>query len=58
MTLAKTLTIGDIYDRAKSGPKVDEKEWDFKLIPKTASVLKKKYQIKMDKNQIIPTDER
>ena len=25
MTLAKTLTIGDIYDRAKSGPKVDEK---------------------------------
>ena len=56
MTLTKTLSIGDIYDRAKSGPKTDEKDWDFKIIPQTASMLKKKYNIKMDKKQIIPTD--
>ena len=56
MALAKTLTVFDIYDRAKSGPKMEEKYWDYKLIPQTASALKKKYGIKMDKKQIIPTD--
>ena len=56
MTLARTITVMDVYDRAKTGPKVDEKDWDFKIIPKTASQLKKKYNIKMDKHTIIPTD--
>lgn len=56
MTLAKTLTVFDIYDRAKSGPKMEENFWDYKLIPQTASALKKKYNIVMDKKQIIPTD--
>ena len=56
MALAKALTVFDIYDRAKSGPKMDEKDWDYKVIPQTAAALKKKYGIKMDKKQIIPTD--
>ena len=56
MILAKTLSIGDIYDRAKTGPKTEEKDWDFKIIPKTAAALKKKYDIKMDKKKIIPTN--
>lgn len=56
MAIAKALTVFDIYERAKTGPKVEEKEWDFKIIPQTAAELKKKYGIKMDKKQIIPTD--
>lgn len=56
MALAKTVTVFDVYDRAKTGPKVDEKEWDMKIIPQTAAKLKKKYNIKMDKKTIIPTD--
>ena len=56
MALAKTLTVFDVYDRAKTGPKVDEKEWDYKIINKTATKLKEKYNIKMDKKTIIPTD--
>lgn len=56
MTLAKRITVFDVYDRAKTGPKVDEKEWDYKTIPQTASRLKEKYGIKMDKKVIIPTD--
>lgn len=56
MAIAKGLTVFDIYERAKSGPKVEEKEWDFKTIPQTATKLKKKYGIKMDKQQILPTD--
>lgn len=56
MTIAKALTVFDVYDRAKSGPKMEENDWDYKLIPQTASKLKKKYNIKMDKKTIIPTD--
>ncbi|WP_222428175.1 monomethylamine:corrinoid methyltransferase, partial [Sporomusa sp. KB1] len=43
MAIAKALTVFDIYERAKVGPKVEEKEWDFKTIPQTASRLKQKY---------------
>lgn len=56
MAIPKALTVFDIYERAKTGPKVEEKEWDFKTIPQMATKLKKKYNIKMDKKQIIPTD--
>ena len=56
MALAKRVTVFDAYDRSKSGPKVDEKEWDYKIIPQTASRLKQKYGIKMDKKTILPTD--
>ncbi len=56
MALARTITVMDVYDRAKTGPKVEEKDWDFKIVPQTATALKKKYGIKMNKKQIIPTD--
>lgn len=56
MAIAKKLTVFDVYERAKSGPKVDEGDWDFKIIPQTAKKLKEKYGIKMDKKTIIPTD--
>lgn len=56
MAIAKKLTVFDIYDRAKSGPKVEENVWDNKIIPQTASRLKEKYGIKMDKKVIVPTD--
>ena len=56
MALAKKVTVFDVFDRAKTGPKVAEKEWDYKTIPQTATRLKEKYGIKMDKKMIIPTD--
>lgn len=52
----KCLTVFDVYDRAKTGPRADEKEWDFKTIPQTAARIKAKYDIKMDKKTIIPED--
>jgi methylamine--corrinoid protein Co-methyltransferase len=52
--IVKGVTVFDVYDRAKSGPKVAEKEWDFKIIPQTAAALAKKYDIKIDKKTIIP----
>lgn len=56
MALAKKITVFDVFDRAKSGPKVEENVWDNKIIPQTASRLKEKYGIKMDKKVIVPTD--
>jgi len=56
MTLARKVTVFEIYDRARSGPKMAEQEWDSKIIPQTAARLKKKYNLKMDKRVIIPTD--
>lgn len=56
MALAKRVTVFDVFDRAKTGPRVEEKEWDYKTIPQTAARLKEKYGIKMDKKVIIPTD--
>ncbi len=58
MAIAKKLTVFDVYERAKSGPKVDENDWDFKIIPQTAAKLKEKYGIKMDKKTLIPTDKK
>lgn len=56
MALGKKVTVFEVFDRAKSGPKMDENIWDNKVIPETASRLKEKYGIKMDKKVIVPTD--
>jgi methylamine--corrinoid protein Co-methyltransferase len=55
-TIGKGITVFDVYDRAKTGPKMEENEWDYKFVPQTAAALKKKYNIKMDKKTIIPED--
>jgi methylamine--corrinoid protein Co-methyltransferase len=55
-TIAKPVTVFDVYQRAKTGSKVEEREWDFKIIPQTAKALAEKYDIKMDKKTIVPED--
>lgn len=54
--IGKPLSVYDVYDRAKTGPKMDESDWDRKVIPQTAQKYKEKYGIKMDKKTIIPED--
>ncbi len=59
-TVRKTLPerpgVFVAYERAMKGPKVDEKDWDYHVIPETAKRLKEKYGIAMDKHVMIPTD--
>lgn len=55
-TVGKNVTVFDVFDRAKTGPKMEEKTWDYEVIPQTARALKKKYNIKMDKTVIVPED--
>lgn len=54
--IPKRVTVYDVYDRAKTGQKMAENDWDYKMIPQTAAKLKKKYEIKMDKTKMIPED--
>jgi methylamine--corrinoid protein Co-methyltransferase len=50
------MSVFESYERARKGPRVDEKIWDFEIIPQTATRLKKKYGIEMDKTVMVPTD--
>ena len=50
------MSVFESYERARKGARVDEKIWDFEIIPQTATRLKKKHGIEMDKNVMVPTD--
>jgi methylamine--corrinoid protein Co-methyltransferase len=53
-TLSERPTVFEAYERSMKGPKVDEKTWDFEIIPQTAKRLKEKYGIVMDKHVVAP----
>jgi methylamine--corrinoid protein Co-methyltransferase len=55
-TIGKRVTVYDVYDRAKTGQKVAENDWDYKIVPQAATALKKKYDVKIDKTKMIPED--
>jgi methylamine--corrinoid protein Co-methyltransferase len=54
MVRARRLQPIDVYNRAITGPKVDEKTWDFKIIPEKTAEKVKKYGIKIDPETWIP----
>ncbi len=57
MAVREKGDVFESYERALSGPKMDEQEWDRKVIPQTAKKLKEKYGLKFDKSKINPTDD-
>ncbi len=57
MAVREKGDVFESYERALSGPKMDEQEWDRKVIPETAKKLKEKYGLKFDKGKINPTDD-
>lgn len=57
MSNPQKVGVLEAYNRAITGPRVPEQEWDYKIIPQAATRLKEKYGIKMDKKAaMIPTD--
>ncbi len=56
MSFKEKVGVFETYDRARTGPRVDEKEWDRKLTYQTTNRLKKKYKLEFDRSKIIPTD--
>ena len=57
MAVRQKGDVFESYERAISGPQIDEQEWDRQLIPQTAKKLKEKYNLKFDKSVFVPTDE-
>ncbi len=55
MVAERVLNVWEAYERSIKGPKVDETEWDFKIVPQTAAKMKKEYDIEFTE-EIIPTD--
>jgi len=47
----------ETYERMRTGPRADEKEWDEKLTGKTATALKDKYKIAFDRTKMVPEDD-
>jgi len=55
MAAKRFLDVLEAFNRAKKGPKVPEKDWDYNIIPTNAAALKEKYKLNFGR-QIIPTD--
>ncbi|MEM3507040.1 MAG: monomethylamine:corrinoid methyltransferase [Candidatus Bathyarchaeia archaeon] len=47
----------DVLEKAESGPICEEKEWNMKLLPKKVSEKVKEYDIKFDREMLIPNDD-
>ncbi len=54
MVRERMLDLIEVWKRSETGPKVSEQEWDFKIIPNKTMELVKEYDIKIDRNTIIP----
>ncbi len=55
MSFKNSVDCYAIYDRAKTGEKMSQDDWDLMTIPMTAMELKDKYKLDF-KGQFIPTD--
>ncbi len=55
MTYRKSFDVYDFYDRAKSGEKITQDDWDLMVIPSKTLELKQKYGLDF-KGEFIPTD--
>ncbi len=56
MTANRYVDVFETYNRFLSGEKVQEKDWDYKIIPYKASLMKKRYDIDFGGN-IVPEDQ-
>jgi len=46
----------DILERAKSGPQVKKSDWDLEHVVMPTRRIVRKYELKWDKNSVVPTD--
>jgi methylamine--corrinoid protein Co-methyltransferase len=55
MAATRFLTVTDVYERFLKGKKVPEADWDYKIIPETATAMKEKYKLDFG-NKFVPED--
>lgn len=56
MVAKRYVDVFEAYDRFAKGHKVEESVWDYEVIPKSASAMKKRYDLDF-RGGIIPTDQ-
>lgn len=56
MVARKPVDIFEAYDRFSAGDKVAEPDWDYKIIPTNAALMKERYEIDFD-GKIVPEDQ-
>ena len=56
MTANRYVDIFESYNRFATGDKIQEKDWDYGIVPYNASLMKKRYDIDFG-GQIIPEDQ-
>ena len=55
MAATRFLTVTDVYERFLKGKKVPEADWDYKIIPETATEMKNKYNLNFG-DKFVPED--
>ena len=55
MAARRYVDVFEAYDRFTQGSKVDEKDWDYNIIPAAASLMKNRYELDFGEN-IVPED--
>jgi methylamine--corrinoid protein Co-methyltransferase len=55
MAATRFLTVTDVYERFIKGKKVPEADWDYKIIPETATAMKEKYKLNFE-GKFVPED--
>jgi len=56
MTAPRYVDVFDTYNRFVSGDRIQEKDWDFYVVPNNASLMKRRYNISFG-TDIIPEDQ-
>ena len=56
MTARRYVDVFEAYNRFVSGDKISEKDWDFYIVPNTAALMKKRYNINFG-DKILPEDQ-
>ncbi|TDA38227.1 MAG: hypothetical protein DSO08_04480, partial [Candidatus Methanomethylicota archaeon] len=50
-------SIWEVIDRAETGPYMEERDFDLKVVAKKCRELVKEYEIRFDPNEIVTTDD-
>lgn len=56
MAAKRYIDIFKMYDRFFNGERIDESDWDYRIVPENAKRMKERYDIKFGTN-IIPEDQ-
>lgn len=50
------MDYGEILERAEGGPQISKQDWDFERVVMTTRELVKQYDIRWDREQVVPDD--